>query len=38
MHDDIALDNILSACWEYMKAQGMKFECVMGADMMELTV
>jgi len=38
MHDDIALDNILSACWEYMKSKGMKFECVMGADMMELTV
>jgi hypothetical protein len=38
MHDDIALDSILSACWEYMKAQGMKFECLMGADMMELTI
>jgi len=36
MHDDIALDNILSACWEYMKARNMKFECVMAADAMEL--
>ena len=38
MHDDIALDSILSACWEYMKSQGMKFECLMGADLMELTI
>jgi len=38
MHDDIALDSILSACWDYMKAKGMTFECVMGADMMELTI
>jgi ribonuclease BN (tRNA processing enzyme) len=38
MHDDIALDNILSACWEYMKSQGMKFECVMSADLMEQTL
>jgi phosphoribosyl 1,2-cyclic phosphodiesterase/ActR/RegA family two-component response regulator len=38
MHDDIALDSILSACWEYMKAQGMKFECVMATDTMEMTV
>jgi phosphoribosyl 1,2-cyclic phosphodiesterase/CheY-like chemotaxis protein len=37
-HDDIALDNILAACWEYMKARGMKFECLMAADGMELQV
>jgi phosphoribosyl 1,2-cyclic phosphodiesterase/CheY-like chemotaxis protein len=36
LHDDIALDNILSASWEYMKARDMKFECVMAADGMEL--
>jgi phosphoribosyl 1,2-cyclic phosphodiesterase/ActR/RegA family two-component response regulator len=38
MHDDIALDSILSACWEYMKAHGMNFECVMATDTMELTI
>jgi phosphoribosyl 1,2-cyclic phosphodiesterase len=38
MHDDIALDNILSNCWEYMKAHGMKFECVMASDTMEMTI
>ncbi|HKO04935.1 MAG TPA: response regulator [Candidatus Acidoferrales bacterium] len=36
MHDDIALDNILAACWEHMKAKGMKFECMMASDGMEL--
>jgi phosphoribosyl 1,2-cyclic phosphodiesterase/CheY-like chemotaxis protein len=38
MHDDIALDNILSASWEYMKSREMKFECVMAADGMELQI
>ena len=38
MHDDIALDNILSASWEYMKARDMKFECLMAADAMELQI
>jgi len=36
MHDDIALDSILAASWEYMKANGMKFECMMASDGMEL--
>jgi len=38
MHDDIALDNILSASWEYMRVKGMNFECVMAADAMELHI
>lgn len=38
MHDDIALDNILSASWEYMKSRDMKFACVMAADGMELQI
>jgi len=38
MHDDIALDAILSACWEYMKRNNMKFECVMATDTMELSI
>jgi len=38
MHDDVALDNILAACWEYMKARDMKFECLMAADGMVLQV
>lgn len=38
MHDDIALDNILSASWEYMHAKGMNFQCLMAADAMELQV
>jgi len=36
MHDDIALDSILAACWEHMKTKGMMFECVMASDGMEL--
>ena len=38
MHDDIALDSILSACWEYMKPREMKFQCLMASDAMEIEV
>jgi phosphoribosyl 1,2-cyclic phosphodiesterase len=38
MRDDDALDRILASCWKYMELRGMKFECVMAADGMELKV